>query len=308
MKALLIADFHLHVRPQWRHEWNDKFIDHLLENEDTGLNELFLLGDVFEKKDNIECEAINQLLKLILNWRSGVIWVTGQHDSYVPYKCSLGQLGDLSSVKIVDREVYKHPLGEVYFVPFARTLDKYKELLGQVPDNARVFTHMPVKEALPGISVDAISVDEFKRFAYTISGDIHKYADYDNFSYVGAVSQRDWRDKEAQGRIAHWDMEYDNASKMKRIETNCPMHIKVDDVSEIPKEGEYIVKLTNAKQTTENLPENILGCSFGHVSDLQGVKIKKETRTKQQMVEEYTDKNKPKIDKDKVKEYGIANV
>ena len=258
-KAVLIADLHLHHLPLWRADWNDLFIDRLLKLQTEVQLPLFLLGDVFEVKDQIKSRIINQFLRLIGEWKHDIVWVTGQHDSYIPGRASLEGLRGWSNMTIVDATEFYSQKYDLWFIPFARKVEDYHSMLEKVPANAFVLTHMPIKEALEQFTKDEkmVSSEHFKHLSGAISGDIHKFQQYGNFHYIGAPSQRDWRDEGVDGKIAI--LLKDN--KFIRLDTECPTHKKVTSMASIRRIGlaiagdtsKYVVKVVS----NEIAPEQI---------------------------------------------------
>ena len=247
-QALLLADLHLHHLPQWRFDWCDEFITDLLAEQTEGQH-LFILGDVLEVRDNVPSKTLNSLLRLLAGWHAGdVIWLSGQHDSYIPGHATLEAVKDFGVI-VVDGKVYHHKLTDSWFVPFAREDEVYRQHLAKVPDDAVVFTHLPIVEAIEMFGakdVQGIKLEEFQRFRHTFSGDIHCWHDFDKFSYIGAPSQRDWRDKNVAGCFGILD-----GITLHRSPTIHPKHIEVASWEDVPAEGEYIVKVPRGVEKSE---------------------------------------------------------
>lgn len=257
-KAILLADLHLHHLPVWRLEWCENFMNDLLSEfggftephshshklTDDLKTDLYILGDVIEIRDKVDSRVLNLLIKLITKWSNGdVVWISGQHDSYIPGKATLHGLDGITlpngRVIVVDNHPYNH-IDNIWFVPFQRRDEDYREKLALVPDDSIVLTHTPTKEIIEmygAKDVEGISIKEFERFKLAISGDIHKFYDFPELSYVGAPSQRDWRDSGVEGRFGILE-----GGKFSRMATEHPKHIKVKDASEIPPDGVYIIK------------------------------------------------------------------
>lgn len=244
MKILFLADLHLHASPAWRLAWMDKFIDELLQEQHTKYkdHDLYLMGDVTEARDFLDARVANQLIRLLAGWKQGeVLWLTGQHDSYVPGRATFEAMRETGCCIIIDQEVYHHTKNNVWFVPFARQTQHYRDMLAKVPDGALVMTHMPLKEIIEmygGKIADGISVEEFNRFKHSYSGDIHKWHDFPKFTYIGAPSQRDWRDKGVVGVVATLI-----DGQFTRIPTKHPVHLEVSSEDEIPTDVECILRM-----------------------------------------------------------------
>lgn len=227
---VLVADMHLHHLPTWRFEWCQELVESLLQLGDDLVSQpdLVLLGDVFELRNRVDAKVANLFIRLVLSWPGRVLWVVGQHDSFIPGAATFTALNGVDGVTVIDSEVYhEHEEGASnYYVPYFRDQDHYLAALDTIPDGATVFTHMPVAEALIGkgdASLGHISAKEFARFEKTWAGDIHVANKYGRLEYVGAPGQMDWRDEGVQGRIILLDWEY----KSLPILVKHPKHIKL---------------------------------------------------------------------------------
>ena len=143
---------------------------------------------------------------------------------------------------VVDNHVYEDKIYGGWFVPFQRKVDDYYRLLEQVPDDALVFTHMPLAESLPvgaTLNQELVMQKDFDRFSEVYSGDIHRPGKFGKVVYVGTPSQRDWRDKNssgAYGLLGSADGVY------RSIPTYCPRHVEVEKAEDIPVDRQCIVK------------------------------------------------------------------
>lgn len=280
-QCLLIADLHLHHLPTWRLEWCETFVKEILDcarGADTDKCErkvivddataqaaqdsehLVLLGDVFEMRDKVDSRMINLALKLVLSWcqmrpDGHVVWICGQHDSYRPGRGTLEGLDCLDRVHIVADDLFEWSVGQhlVHCLPFCRSHDRFRELVEQIPDGATVMTHLPLSEAVAEFGVSdkpLASLQDFARFRATYSGDVHKFRSFkkENFHYVGAPSQRDFRDKNVQGRIGVWRPCASGAAEFERYSVTHPHHIDVSGSikSALPTEGaELCVRISD---------------------------------------------------------------
>lgn len=284
--ALLVADLHLHHLPRWRADWLDRFVERALDEWREPGRHLFLLGDVFEIRNKVDARTLNTYLNLTGNWDCGdVVWVSGQHDSYLPGQATLEGLKNFN-IQVVDSEVYHHEVSDSWFIPYCRRIEDYRKLIEEVPPDTIVFTHLPLKEAIEmfGASdVNEISVKEFDRFRHTYSGDIHCFHDFDKFSYIGMPSQRDWRDKRAVGKIGLLEGE-----TLTRIDTNCPRHIEIQDASEIVEDGVKHVYKVPRGQTIP--PGSALEVTETLKIDVDSLQIKGEGKASV-LVQEYVEQN-----------------
>ncbi|MEE8113096.1 MAG: hypothetical protein V3T23_01955 [Nitrososphaerales archaeon] len=226
--AWLIADLHLHHLPSWRLQWCQDFMDdmHVLREEWVDGKPWFVfMGDVFEMKDRLDARVADQFLSFVCQ-DDNAAWITGQHDTYVPGKATLGGLR--YSMFVVDGKSSAISMGDwlAYTVPFARDLGYYRQMLDSVPDDALVLTHMPIYESLQQFHPDPdtmVHAKEFDRFFWTYAGDIHNHQTHGRFTYIGAPSQRDWRDQGVDGKIG---VLYADKS-FERISVQHPVHIKI---------------------------------------------------------------------------------
>lgn len=275
--SLLLADLHLHHLPNWRYDWCCKFVDEIIAKSES-YGHLWLLGDVFEIKDRLDSRVLNLFLRLVGDCRNNgceVVWLTGQHDSYMPQLATLEQLS-LFGITVIDRAPVE--LNGVWFVPFFRDENLYRDALAAVPDNAILMTHMPIKEIVErytGKAEKGISVKEFVRFRKVISGDIHKYEDIENLSYVGAPSQRDWRDAQTVGCYGEFDL---SNKKFNRVFTKHPIHLAIKDKSDLdqfaicPSDQKFIIKINRDLYLMRD--ERILSIQYLPLSDKKVAKIK----------------------------------
>lgn len=300
-KCLLIADLHIHPTPDWRFEWLVNFVSDILKRQETEFKgfDLFLPGDVLESRDNVASKCLNLMIHLMMNWKQGdVIWITGQHDSYLPGRATLEALEETGKVKIIDREVFHHKKSGIWFVPFARKEEDYRRMLAEVPDGATVFTHMPIVEIIEmygAKDVKGIRLKEFDRFRQTYSGDIHKFHDFPRFTYIGAPSQRDWRDKGVEGVIATLV-----DGTFTRIPVKHPVHLEVENESDIPKDQQCIIRTRRGIRLDDH--HNVLGATTKVELKPDAVKI--EVGSQDSVLEDYVKENPlESIKAEKLKEY-----
>lgn len=273
---LVLADLHLHYRPEWRFEWLGGFLEDIetLTEFLPPTAGLVLLGDALEVKDRVAASVLNDLTMLIIRYaRTGrpVVWLTGQHDSFEPCKATLFALGDLDNVYVVDDA--PETIGCATFVPYSRDPAVYRRWLGASLNNDRLFTHMPINEVLrtfPGAKQDDrwIGQADFEGFDKVYSGDIHNECTFGNVEYIGAVSQRDWRDAGVEGCIGLVDADFN----LTRIRVNHPRHVKVRTAKELatvkrPGEAPVIVRILGMSMTDAQLAglrefEHILGVEW----------------------------------------------
>ena len=206
-----IADLHLHHLPTWRAEWCAQFVHEVLGLQDSFEDEdipiLVILGDLTEVRDRLDSRTLNWAIELIMSWDGPVYYVTGQHDTAQPGWATLSALHETRCENgpwIIDREPTS--FDRYWFVPYARDPGLYREWLEEIPNDSVVFTHVGIREVLGKWGAEtAPSAKHFSRFSEVWSGDIHEHGRYGRLEYVGAPSQRDWRDEKVDGRIVFLD-------------------------------------------------------------------------------------------------------
>ena len=266
-ETLLIADLHLHQHPRWRLDWCREFVDWVLQEHAKPGRNLCLMGDVFESRDHLDSRVSNLFLELVFKWQQvagEVSWIAGQHDSYLPGKATLQALKH-SNVLVVDDQVHHSPHIGATLVPYARDKGVYRGYLKSINSGEVLLTHLPVKEALEGIGApggDEISVTEFSRFSFVLSGDIHNPHVLKDpiVHYVGAPSQRDFRDKHVVGRIGlltvrdveNWQR--DQFATVTWIPTTHPIHVDLTAGQSLPQDSntKLVVKLPRGAPVPEN--------------------------------------------------------
>jgi hypothetical protein len=303
--SVLVADMHLHHLPTWRLHWCEDFIASLLKlSNELGDSNLILLGDTFELRDRVDARVANLFIKLVLQWEGDVLWLVGQHDSYIPGHATFAALDGVDGITIVDSEVYQED--GVYYIPFFRDQAHYLAELAKIPDNSFLFTHLPVAEALFGKGDAAkalIPVKEFSRFKKVWAGDIHVAGQFKNLEYVGAPGQRDFRDTGVEGRIVLLDERFNSTS----IPVKHPIHIKLTSTAEAhefdtymnrnPDAYKYIVRITDTEISQEKLlrlkeHHGVLNVEV-EVStiSMESIKVQDFDKSNEQILREYLNNN-----------------
>lgn len=251
--ATIIADLHLHHLPSWRLHWCTKFITDFIKQHKEEPRHLYLLGDVFELRDKVDARILNLFLDMVLGIEDEVVWLTGQHDSFIPGHATLESLKAIDRIHVVDSQVLE--FNGIWFVPFARDQDYYLDMLEQVPDGATVMTHVTLSEAIEqwGMGEKGIPVKYFERFEKVWSGDIHHGVKYANLEYLGAISQRDWRDYKVEGCLGFMD----SSGDITRRAVTHPKHTKVTDAKQLRgllfARGQQIIKICGLEVDPEHL-------------------------------------------------------
>lgn len=303
-KAVLLADLHLHPTPLWRREWMRDFMDSVVSEfggAGSGYH-LFVLGDAFEVRDRVDSRVLNDFISLVGRWRGGdVVWISGQHDSYLPGRATLESLSHMG-VAVVDRAVFRHEATDSWHVPFCRVDEDYVALLAGVPDGATVFTHLPTVEAIHQFAtkdIQGISAKEFDRFGAAYSGDIHSHCEFGRLVYVGAPSQRDWRDKHVKGCYGVIE-----DGDFRRIYTAHPRHIEVSSAAEIPA-GEKVVVRASAGVEIE-AGGDVLSVAGASAIEVDSVRLSADDRGEEDVLREYVASNPPLSGPDAALAAGLA--
>lgn len=196
MKPLLIvADFHINEKPAYRF---DIVREILLEDipkliKEYDIDKLVCLGDVFEKKDRIpnkERRLIEEFV--VLNSDVFMYFLVGNHDISAGNYTTISFLNAFDNVRVIA----KPELIRIYDMNFAFIPWNYDPEIFKGKTNV-CFAHHEVKELVNFNPDTNYSIDEFP-YRVTMSGHIHKRVHYNkgnkDFYYVGAISQRDFRD------------------------------------------------------------------------------------------------------------------
>lgn len=258
--AIIVADLHLHHHPAWRLDWCDRFVKalldfgHQLTRDQESPPHLVLLGDALEVRDRLDARVMNQALHLVETYPrttgGHVYWLAGQHDSSQPYLSTFRGLQNAEKITIVDDRVEVFPdIDQISMVPYARDPATYREWLSQVRDEDVVLTHLPILEVLQQFGPppeDCIEAEEFERFYWTYSGDIHQSCTHGKVEYIGAPSQRDWRDVSVEGCIGLLTADYE----LVRVPVAHPTHKKLSPrqaaswASDKPPPGQWVLKVS----------------------------------------------------------------
>jgi len=227
---LIASDLHLTDAP--RDAYRNNIFDHLAEQSEAyNATDIFILGDITDRKDNHSGAFINflmrQFVQLYDRTQARIHILQGNHDYTDPENPTLFFL---SRLKGVDIHWYApsllHPIGTAksgesfVMFPFCRSVDDFKATLDRVPkaEYAAAFFHQTFHSAkassgieMDGIPVELIySIDACRYFA----GDIHVPQMIGRLEYVGSPYQVRFGD-EFVGRIIAYDVDADKVVSLR---------------------------------------------------------------------------------------------
>lgn len=226
-EVLLISDLHFTSKPQDEYRWGlfDKLNELMLNRP---LNDIYILGDLTDAKDNHSAALVNRLVDNLTSLAKSVKSVKilrGNHDGINvenPYFEFLKHIPNL--------EYIKAPLNwsTELFLPHSRNPEEdWKDIDFT---NRIVYAHVSVDGAVYEtgmVSSAPVSADIFKNAILAFSGDIHSPQTIGNLNYVGCPYRVRFNDRFMGGGII---LNLDN-HKWERIEFNFPHRWTVEVTS-----------------------------------------------------------------------------
>lgn len=198
MNRLLLADLHLTDKPLDEYRWEIfNWVD-TIHNE-YNINELYILGDLTDKKDNHSSELVNRLsTKLVsLGNKMSVFILRGNHDAIGaknPFFEFSNNLCSGNDIFFVDKQ---SSFGDIMFIPYIRDILEFEYILNNVliPNGhliKYIFMHQPFIGARAQnnfIISKGLKPSVFDNLPYNIkiySGDIHAPQKVGRIEYIGA--------------------------------------------------------------------------------------------------------------------------
>jgi len=187
---ILTADWHLTDLPQDEYRWNvfaelESFLNV------TGPQDVFILGDICDKKDRHSATLVNRLVNSLTKLSPNVLStkiIMGNHDAPLkgdPFWYVLNSTWDLRLA------FYDLPMryNNVLLFPFTPDpIETWKSCSDQAKDVKAVFMHQPVDGAQSegGFVIENKPMPIFPRGMKVYSGDIHAPQKIGRVQYVGA--------------------------------------------------------------------------------------------------------------------------
>jgi calcineurin-like phosphoesterase family protein len=194
MSFLFTADLHLSDNPSEEYRWS--LIDFLIgEINKRSVSDLFVLGDLTNKKDNHSGKFVTRLVSALLSLSevAKVHLLKGNHDYTDPESPFFGFTSDLGDGRI---RYYSHPTqisvknSYIVLLPHTRNPEvDWKEVKFRGID--LVLIHQCIKGALSenGMTMDGLPTDYFRKASDStqiLAGDIHVPQTIGGVEYIGA--------------------------------------------------------------------------------------------------------------------------
>ena len=194
MNVLIITDLHLTDVPAENYRWN-VFKHAKAELTKNDYDQLFILGDLFDKKDKHKSELVNRLVTELVSIRDMFCPITimqGNHDYVVDKdQAFLRFLDKLENIEWISKPTYFEDQ-EMLFLPHSRTPEhtwaEYLDIIER-PALKYVFMHQSIigakvsnyHEMKEGLDANFFN----KCSAKIISGDIHVPQELGKVIYIG---------------------------------------------------------------------------------------------------------------------------
>lgn len=194
MNVLIITDLHLTDVPAENYRWNvfKHAKEELTKND---YDQLFILGDLFDKKDKHKSELVNRLVSELISIRDMFCPITimqGNHDYVVDKdQAFLRFLDELENITWIRNPTYFNE-AEMLFLPHSRTPEDtwapYLDII-EKPKLKFIFMHQSVigaKVSNYHEMKEGLDASFFKNCsAKIISGDIHVPQQLGKVTYIG---------------------------------------------------------------------------------------------------------------------------
>ena len=191
---LLAADLHLTDNPLDEYRWKifDQLAYHALQNK---VKEIFLLGDVWDRKDRHSGKLVNRVVDSLSQLNSNaccpISIIRGNHDSALEGKHYWEFLNGYNGYSYITDPVYYHDPG-ILLLPFSSNPIKewtegFVANAFKAPTLKSIFMHQPVEGAF---------IDEYRKLekapvlpplpdVAVFSGDIHRPQILGSIHYIG---------------------------------------------------------------------------------------------------------------------------
>ena len=214
MKILLTADWHLTDRQEDEYRWKAaQFVLDYAGEEDNAIADVFILGDIFDRKDKFSARLLNRFGRLIVDnplcMDSGhIVILVGNHDyqinseeEHIRSALSLFNGMEAEPIIVVDSICHSRDMAleniNALFVPHGRTVED------GLPETNLAFAHELIGGSKVGdytIEKDnATTAENFRRVKKVFAGDVHGKQTIilgnkikTEWTYVGAPSHTDF--------------------------------------------------------------------------------------------------------------------
>lgn len=189
---LIIADLHLSDNPLEEYRWG--VFDWLEDlKEEHNIENIFLLGDITEKKDNHSAKLVNRVVEKIntlVYTMEALYIVRGNHDGIDPDCPFFGFLHSNPRICFYPKPIIFHPSGFLFLPHSKDPAGDWKDIIKEsIKDTKIIFMHQTTfgARASNGAILEGFDSGMFADFdGLCFSGDIHLPQETGGIVYVGA--------------------------------------------------------------------------------------------------------------------------
>ena len=142
MNALIISDLHLTERKQDEYRW--RVFEHVKDfAEDKNIDDLFILGDLLDRKDRHPAELVNRLIDDLIscsNYFNSITILKGNHDYLKPDAPFLEFIRHLPNITWIDSP-YRN--NNILWLPHSRNPEEEWKVL-DFENLSYIFMHQSV--------------------------------------------------------------------------------------------------------------------------------------------------------------------
>lgn len=180
---LLTADLHLDDNKENEYRWLvfERIIDFIVQYK---VDELYILGDITDRKDRHSAYFINRLVKELKRIQIPTIIIAGNHDTTIHPPSFLEFLNEIENISYYTKPTIHN---DVLLLPFSgNPLEDWKSI--ELEDFDAIFLHATVTGAKTenGFTLTNNKLPSFENVKKLYSGDIHTPQKVGNLIYVGA--------------------------------------------------------------------------------------------------------------------------
>ena len=246
MNALIISDLHLTERKQDEYRWKvfDLVADFAEQDHEFDAEDLYIMGDLFDRKDRHPSELINRLINKLVSctiYYKQITILKGNHDYLRPDAPFLEFIKHLPNIQWIDQPLRQN---KILWLPHSRNPEiEWKDL--DFKDLDYVFMHQSVIgsqvsnlfEMNHGLNLNWLTSRTNTKI---YSGDIHVPQKIDTLTYIGT-----------QHPVSFGD---DYQPRMLWLKGNEEISIPVDTIQRLVlkiQSSRDLEKLKNTKQLKE---------------------------------------------------------
>lgn len=209
MKAILCTDLHFgrHNDSDYHNTELYKFFDHLISLDDPDIDDVYILGDMFQNRDKINILTLNIAKAAVkdLAQRYRVIILTGNHDLYYKDNIDVNSttaFEGIDNVTVVEDTLFE---GNRMFKSWVHCGEAWDEMINDSKDEGieYLFGHFEFtgyKMNDHYVMEHGYSHKELKHLKHIYSGHYHMYQQKDNVTYIGTPFGYDMNDTDDDNR------------------------------------------------------------------------------------------------------------